>query len=88
MSHNKDYFTYLTIRKDLIEEELSVPVYFLDSKEAGLLEHTDTLNIDCLHSSDWNLKDNGMNTIVSVSDRSKKWKDREAFVYSVDFDWN
>ena len=44
--------SHLTIRDDLVEEGLSVPVHFLDYKEDVHVEHTDTLNIDCIFISE------------------------------------
>ena len=87
--------SHLTIREDLIEEGLSVPVWFLDYKEDTYLEDTPTLDIDCDYWTDGEeLNDWGANIIVKITDPSQKdeygnpWKDRLAFAISADFDWN
>ena len=87
--------SHLTIREDLQEEELSVPVYFLDHKEQEHIAQTDTLNIDCLFSTDGEeLHHDGYGIIVSITEPTRKdkygepWKERMAFAMSVDFDWN
>ena len=86
--------SHLTIRNDLVEDGLSVPVHFLDYKEDVHIEQTDTLNIDCIFSTDGEELYEGMGIIVRITDPTKKdkygepWKDRMAFAYSIDFDWN
>jgi|TARA_R110000823_G_scaffold224235_1_gene352221 hypothetical protein len=87
--------SHLTVRKDLQEEELSVPVYFLDHKEQEHIEQTDTLNIDCIFSTNGEeLHHDGYGIIVSITDPTRTdkygepWKERMAFAMSVDFDWN
>ena len=87
--------SHLTIREDLQEEELSVPVYFLDHKEQEHIVQTDTLNIDCIFSTDGEeLHHDGYGIIVSITEPTRKdkygepWKERMAFAMSVDFDWN
>ena len=87
--------SHLTIREDLIEEGLSVPVWFLDYKEDTHVEDTPTLDIDCDYCTDGEeLNDYGANIIVKITDPSRKdeygnpWKNRLAFAISADFDWN
>jgi len=86
--------SHLTIREDLVEEELGMPVHFLDYKEDVHVFHTDTLNIDCIFSTDGEELYEGMNIIVRITDPTRTdkygepWKDRMAFAYSIDFDWN
>jgi hypothetical protein len=86
--------SHLTIRDDLVEEGLSVPVHFLDYKEDTHVEQTDTLNIDCIFSTDGEELYEGMGIIVRITDPTRTdkygepWKDRMAFAYSIDFDWN
>ena len=86
--------SHLTIREDLVEEELGVPVRFLDYKEDEHIFHTDTLNIDCIFSTDGEELYEGMGIIVRITEPTRKdkygepWKDRMAFAYSIDFDWN
>lgn len=90
--------SHLTIRSDLLEEDvdISVPVRFLDYQEDGYVGDSSTLNIDCEYSTDGEQLDNmlGYNIIVRITDSSQKdkygnpWKDRLAFAISADFDWN
>jgi len=80
--------SHLTIREDLVEEGLSVPVHFLDRKVDEHLEDSDTLNIDCLFSTNGEELYEGMGTIISVTEPKFGWKERMAFAYSIDFDWN
>ena len=87
--------SHLTIREDLVAEELSVPVFFLDHKENTHIEQTDTLNIDCVYSTNaTELNGWGANIIIEITDPTKfdqygdPWKEREAFAISADFDWN
>lgn len=87
--------SHLTIREDLIEESVSVPVWFLDYKEDTHVEDSPTLNIDCDYSTDGEeLNPWGANIIVKITDPNQvdkygnPWKDRLAFAMSVDFDWN
>ena len=87
--------SHLTIRKDLVEEGWSVPVWFLDYKEDTHVEDTPTLNIDCDYSTDGEeLNPWGANIVVRITDPSQvdrcgnPWKDRLAFAMSIDFDWN
>ena len=81
--------SHLTIRDDLVEEGLSV-----DYKEDAHVEHTDTLNIDCIFSTDGEELYEGMGIIVRITDPTRTdkygepWKDRMAFAMSIDFDWN
>ena len=87
--------SHLTIRDDLVADGLSVPVHFLDYKEDTHVEQTDTLNIDCLFSTDGEeLHHDGYGIIVSITEPTRKdkygepWKERMAFAMSVDFNWN
>ena len=81
--------SHLTIRDDLVEEGLSVPIHFLDIHVDEWLEDSEDLNIDCLFSTDGEeLNNKGMGIIVSVTEPKFGWKERMAFAYSIDFDWN
>ena len=90
----KSTTSHLTVRQDLQEEGLSVPVHFLDTKEEVHIGQTDTLNVDCLFSTDGEELYEGTTIIISVTDPTQKdkygkpWKDRKAFAYSIDWDWN
>ena len=89
--------SHLTIAQDLVEEELSVPVRFLDYQEDSWITDSDTLNIDeeYVPENGEQLDDvSGYNMIIKVTDLSQKdqygdlWKDRLDFAISADFDWN
>ena len=80
--------SHLTIRDDLVEEGLSVPVHFLDFKVDDWLEDSEDLNIECLFSTDGEELHEGMGIIVSVTEPKFGWKERMAFAHSIDFDWN
>ena len=88
--------SHLTIRQELAEDEMSVPVRFLDFQEDDWLTDSDTLNIDGEYSTDGEQLDDtsGYNMIVRITDPNQKdkygnpWKDRLAFAISADFDWN
>lgn len=87
--------SHLTIREDLIEQSVSVPVWFLDYKEDTHVEDSPTLNIDCDYSTDGEeLNPWGANIIVKITDPNQvdkygnPWKERLAFAISADFDWN
>ena len=88
--------SHLTIREDLVEDELSVPVRFLDYQEDDWITDSDTLNIDGEYSTDGEQLDDmsGYNMIVRITDPNQKdkygnpWKERLAFAISADFDWN
>ena len=88
--------SHLTIAQDLVEEELSVPVRFLDYQEDSWITDSDTLNIDEEYSTDGEQLDDtsGYNIIDRITDPSQKdkygnpWKDRLAFAISADFEWN
>lgn len=89
--------SHLTIREDLVEEGLSVPVRFLDYQEESWITDSDTLNIDeeYVPENGEQLDDiSGYNMIIKVTDLTQKdrygdlWKDRLAFAISADFDWN
>ena len=81
--------SHLTIRQDLFEDNLSVPVHFLDIKVDEWLEDSDTLDIECLFATNGEeLHGDGYNTIVEVTEPRLGWKKRVGYVHSIDFDWN
>ena len=89
--------SHLTIRKDLVEEDLSVPVRFLDYQEESWITDSDTLNIDqeYIPENGEQLDDiSGYNMIIKITDPNQKdkygdlWEERLAFAISADFDWN
>ena len=81
--------SHLTIRQDLFEDNLSVPVYFLDIKVNEWLEDSDTLDIECLFATNGEeLNSDGYNTIVEVTEPRFGWNKRLGYVHSIDFDWN
>ena len=81
--------SHLTIREDLFEDNLAVPVYFLDCKVDEWLEDSDTLDIESVFCTDGEeLNSDGCNTIVEVTEPRLGWKKRLGYVHSIDFDWN
>ena len=81
--------SHLTIREDLFEDTLSVPVHFLDIKVNEWLEDSDTLDIECVFCTNGEeLNSDGYNTIVEVTEPRLGWKKRLGYVHSIDFDWN
>jgi hypothetical protein len=81
--------SHLTIREDLVSDELSVPVHFLDIKVNEWLEDSDTLDIECVFSTNGEeLNSDGYNTIVEVTEPRFDWKKRVGYVHSIDFNWN
>lgn len=81
--------SHLTIRKDLFEDNLSVPVHFLDIKVNEWLEDSDTLDVECLFATNGEeLNSDGYNTIVEVTEPRLGWNKRLGYVHSIDFDWN
>jgi len=80
---------HLTIREDLFEDNLAVPVHFLDIKKDEWIEDSDTLDIECVFSTNGEeLNSDGYNTIVEVTEPRLGWKKRVGYVHSIDFDWN
>lgn len=87
------WFSWLTIREDLQDEGLSVPIEFLDGdKEEVHLDHSDDLNIDYLHDNDGapiiDGDDLGRDICIEVTCPSKNIDKRRAVGYNIDFDWN
>ena len=81
--------SHLTLTQDVIDQQLSVPVWFLDHQEEAYINDTDTLNVDCEYCTDGEqLNEWGANIIIKVTDPSKGWSDRLAFAISADYDWN
>ena len=81
--------SHLTIREDLVSDNLAVPVHFLDIKVEEWLEDSDTLDVECLFATDGEeLNSDGYNTIVEVTEPRLGWKKRVGYVHSIDFDWN
>tara|TARA_Y100000114_G_scaffold88962_1_gene82505 strand:- start:91 stop:351 length:261 start_codon:yes stop_codon:yes gene_type:complete len=81
--------SHLTIRKDLVEDGLSVPIHFLDRKVDEHIEDSDSLNINCVCSTpNGEELHEGMGIIISVTEPKFEWKERLAYAHSIDFDWN
>ncbi len=81
--------SHLIIRQDLSEDNLAVPVHFLDIKVDEWIEDSDTLDIECVFSTNGEeLNSDGYNTIVEVTEPRLGWKKRVGYVHSIDFDWN
>ena len=89
------WFSWLTIREDLQEEGLSVPIEFLDGdKEEFYLDHADDLNIDWVEEMNKEGEpiidgdDLGRDICIEVTCPSKNIDKRRAVGYNIDFDWN
>ena len=81
--------SHLTIREDLVADDLAVPVHFLDIKVNEWLEDSDTLDIECLFGTNGEeLHSDGYNTIVEVTEPRLGWNKRLGYDHSIDFDWN
>ena len=81
--------SHLTIREDLVSDELAVPVHYLDIKVNEWLEDSDTLDIECLFGTNGEeLNSDGYNTIVEVTEPKLGWNKRLGYFHSIDFDWN
>ena len=79
----------IKIRQDLVQDGLSIPVFFLDDHTNGFVANTDTLMIACEYCTDGEeLNNDGYNIIVRLTDPSVSWDGRLAFAMSSDFDWN
>ena len=88
------WFSWLTIRQDLVEEDLSIPIMWLDDMSEDYLSHSDDLNIDCVEEMDKEgapiLEDDHLcrDICIEVTCPSKKLDKRRAVAYNIDFDWN
>ena len=77
----------MIIREDLVAQDLAVPIQFLDDKAHYYLDHSHTLKIEEGFTSSNELNEDGMNMIIIINDPDRSWENREAFAYSIDFDW-
>ena len=88
--------SHLTIREEVTEQGLAVPVSLLslDGEDPLYIQDTPYLNIDCEYCSDHCLDDNGSNLLVKITDptqfdgEGKPLKNRLAFAINADYDWN
>ena len=84
--------SWLTIRGDLTQEGLSVPVRFLDDGKETHLSHSGDLNIDYLDDKDGapiiEGDDLGRDLLIEVTCPSMSWNKRKALAYNIDFEWN
>ena len=86
--------SWLTIRKDLVGDDLSAPIMWLDDKSEDDLFPSDDLNIDWVEEMDQEgapiLKDDswGRDICIEVTCPSKNIDKRRAVGYNIDFDWN
>ena len=68
---------------------MRITFHFLDTKKDEWLEDSDTLDIECVFSTNGEeLNSDGYNTIVEVTESRLGWKKRVGYVHSIDFDWN
>ena len=86
--------SWLTIRQDLVGDDLSAPIMWLDDNSEDDLFPSDDLNIDWVEEMDkegapiiagdpW-----GRDICIEVTCPSKKLDKRRAVGYNIDFDWN
>ena len=88
------WFSWLAIRQDLVEDDLSIPIMWLDDMSEDYLSHSDGMNIDYVESMDKEgapiLEDDhlGRDICIEVTCPSKNIDKRRAVGYNIDFDWN
>jgi hypothetical protein len=88
------WFSWLAIRQDLVEDDLSIPIMWLDDMSEDYLSHSDDMNIDCVEGMDKEgapIIDGdhlGRDICIEVTCPSKNIDKRRAVGYNIDFDWN
>ena len=86
--------SWLTIRPDLVGDDLSAPIMWLDDNSEDDLFPSDDLNIDWVEEMDQEgapiiAGDSlGRDICIEVTCPSKKLDKRRAVGYNIDFDWN
>ena len=86
--------SWLTIRQDLVADDLSAPIMWLDDMSEDNLWQEDDMNIDWVEEMDKEgapiLEDDhlGRDICIEVTCPSKKLDKRRAVAYNIDFDWN
>ena len=86
--------SWLTIRQDLVGDDLSAPIMWLDDMSEDDLFPSDDLNIDWVGEMDKEgapIIDGdhlGRDICIEVTCPSKKIDKRRAVGYNIDFDWN
>lgn len=86
--------SWLTIRQDLVGDDLSAPIMWLDDMSEDNLWQEDDMNIDWVEEMDKEgapiLEDDhlGRDICIEVTCPSKKLDKRRAVAYNIDFDWN
>ena len=86
--------SWLTIRQDLVGDDLSAPIMWLDDESDYDLFPSDDLNIDWVEEMDkegapiiegdsW-----GRDICIEVTCPSKNIDKRRAVGYNIDFDWH
>ena len=86
--------SWLTIRQDLDEDDLSAPIMWLDDGSEDDLFPSDDLNIDWVEEMDKEgapiIEDDhlGRDICIEVTCPSKNIAKRRAVGYNIDFDWN
>ena len=86
--------SWLTIRQDLVGDDLSAPIMWIDDGSEYDLFPSDDLNIDWVEEMDqegapiiasdpW-----GRDICIEVTCPSKNIHKRRAVGYNIDFDWN
>ena len=86
--------SWLTIRQEEDEDELSAPIMWLDNSSEYHLFSSDDLNIDWVEEMDKEgapiIEDDhlGRDICIEVTCPSKNIDKRRAIGYNIDFDWN
>jgi hypothetical protein len=94
MKNKEKVNSWLTIRQDLVGDDLSAPIMWLDNKSEDDLFPSDDLNIDWVEEMDQEgapiLRDDswGRDICIEVTCPSKNIDKRRAVGYNIDFDWN
>ena len=86
--------SWLTIRQDLVEEGLSIPIMWLDDMSEDFLSHSDDMNIDWAEEMDKEgapiIEDDDLcrDICIEVTCPSKNIDKRRAVGNNIDFDRN
>ena len=86
--------SWLTIRQDLVGDDLSAPIMWLDDESEYDLLPSDDLNIDWVEEMDKEgapiITDDpwGRDICIEVTCPSKNIDKRRAVGYNIDFSWN
>mgnify|MGYP000232538604 FL=1 len=88
------FYSWLTIRQDLVGDDLSAPIMWLDDGSDDDLFPSDDLNIDWVEEMDQEgapiIEGDhlGRDICIEVTCPSKGWNKRRAVAYNIDMEWN